>query len=268
MSLPPTPELLSPSAPEPARRPKPFLELFLFILLAATLHLAVQVAAIGVVLFYAHQQQPDVPWQQLTRKLAEDLQYNVHFLVPVQISYYAVLLVVLWLLICRLRGESFHAGLAFRPFPAKYVALAVLGGLVFAPVIRVANVLVPPPEPLLFDKLFTSKAAVWMLLSMAVLAAPLMEELIFRGYLFGLLERIGGARLAIYLSGILFGSIHFPQLYPGLFQMALICVVGIVFSTVRARSGTVVAAIAVHFGYNLALSLLFLLSPHFRNLPP
>jgi membrane protease YdiL (CAAX protease family) len=143
-----------------------------------------------------------------------------------------------------------------------------VAGLIFAPVIQVGNLLFPPPEPLLFDKLFTSKTAVWMLLPMAVFAAPLMEELVFRGYLYGVLERLGGPRLAIYLSGILFGSIHFPQLYPGLFQMALICVVGIAFSFARARTGTVVAAIAVHFGYNLALSLLYFISPHFRSLPP
>jgi hypothetical protein len=200
--------------------------------------------------------------------VGERLQYSVGFLIPVQVIYYALLLVILWLLICRLRGDSFRAGLAFNSLPGKYIALGVLAGLVFAPLIQYANLLVPPPEPPLFDKLLTSKTAAWLLLSLAVLVAPLMEELVFRGYLYGLLERLWGENAAVVLSGILFGSIHFYQLSPGYFQMALICMVGLVFSAVRARAGTVVAAIAVHFGYNLALSLFYLFSPHFRTLPP
>jgi hypothetical protein len=268
MNVPPPLEPPATSEPEVVRRPSAWLELILFLVLAFTLYLVVQVAAVAIVLFLAHRQQPDVPWSTLNRELAESLQYNVHFLVPVQLIYYGALLVVLWLLICRLRGESFAAGLAFRSFAPKYISLGVLAGLLFAPAIQAANLLIPPPEPLLFDKLFTSKSAVWMLLSLAVLVAPLMEELIFRGYVYGVLERLGGQSLAVVATGILFGSIHFPQLYPGYFQMALICVVGLVFSAVRARTGTVVAAIAVHFGYNLALSLLYFLSPHFRSLPP
>lgn len=267
MSLPPPTTVLT-AEPERPRRPSPFLELLLFLLLAVTLYVAVQATAVTIVMVRAQQEQPGVPWDELSRQVAERLQYSVSFLVPVQIIYYVLLLVVLWLLICRLRGESFNSGLAFHPFPAKYIGLGVLGGLLFAPLIQFANLLVPPPEPLLFDKLFTSQTAVLMLLSLAVLVAPLMEELIFRGYLYGLLERLCGENAAVLITGFLFGSIHFYQLSPGYFQMVLICVVGIVFSAVRARAGTVVAAIAVHFGYNLALSLLYFLSPHFRNLPP
>ncbi|MGH9788748.1 MAG: lysostaphin resistance A-like protein [Candidatus Acidiferrales bacterium] len=267
MSLPlePTP---IPAAELERRRPSPLLELLLFLLLAATLFFAVQAVAITLFMVRAQQQQPGVPWDQLSRQVAERLQYNVGFLVPVQIIYYVLLLLVLWLLVCRLRGETFQSGLAFHSFPAKYILLAAVAGLFFAPLIQFANLLVPPPEPLLFDKLFTSQTAVLLLLSLAVLVAPLMEELIFLGYLYGLLERLWGENAAVLLSGFLFGSIHFYQLSPGYFQMALICIVGIVFSAVRARTGTVVAAIAVHFGYNLSLSLLYFLSPHFRNLPP
>ena len=267
MSLPPLPPL-QPLETERARAPRPFLELLLFAFLSVSLYIVVQVAAVTLVMVQARQRQPGVPWDELNRQVLERLQYSVSFLVPVQIIYYVLLLAVLWLLICRLRGEPFNSGLAFHPFPAKHIGLGVLGGLLFAPVIQFANLLVPPPEPLLFDKLFTSQTAVLMLLSLAVLVAPLMEELIFRGYLYGLLQRLWGENAAVLLSGFLFGAIHFYQLSPGYFQMVLICVVGIVFSAVRARTGTVVAAIAVHFGYNLALSLLYFLSPHFRNLPP
>jgi membrane protease YdiL (CAAX protease family) len=97
--------------------------------------------------------------------------------------------------------------------------------------------------------------------------APLVEELIFRGYIYTVLERLWGVAPAVLLSGVLFGSIHFPQLWPGYFQMFLLCVVGVVFSLARARTGTTLASVALHFGYNAAISLLFLFSENFRDLP-
>ncbi|MEE8201941.1 MAG: CPBP family intramembrane glutamic endopeptidase, partial [Candidatus Acidoferrales bacterium] len=130
-----------------------------------------------------------------------------------------------------------------------------------------ASALVPPPEKLPFDKLFSSQSAAWLIIGLALLLAPIVEEMVFRGYIYTLLETRFGVAPAVLVSGLLFGAWHFPQYYPGYFQMFLICVVGLAFSLVRAGSRTLLASILAHFAYNATVSLHFLASEQFRSLP-
>ena len=256
-------------SPLPTQRPLGgLLDLFLFIMLAVVLNVGVQLVAIAAYFAVAHQQQPGVPWTDLERQLIEELRYNPFFLVPIQLAWQILLLAALYLILRRLRDVPFWSSLAFRALPAGRLGLGFLLGFVLAPLIQGANLLLPPPEPLMLEKLFATKTASLLILAAAVIVAPFVEELFFRGYIYTLLERLWGSLPAILTSGLLFGSIHFVQLWPGWFQMLLICVVGIIFSTVRARTGSTLASIAVHFGYNFALALFFLLSPQFRQLPP
>ncbi|HXE75307.1 MAG TPA: CPBP family intramembrane glutamic endopeptidase [Candidatus Xenobia bacterium] len=255
--------------PLPSARPLGgLLDLFLFILLAVVLNIGVQLVAVAAHVAVVHQQQPGIPLPQLEQQLREGLQHNAFFLVPVQLAWQVLLLLSLYLILRRIRGVPFWSSLAFRALPAGRLGFGFLLGFLLAPLIQGANLLVPPPEPLMLERLFTTKAASLLILGAAVLVAPFIEELVFRGYIYTLLERLWGGLPAVLISGILFGAIHFVQLWPGWFQMILICVVGIVFSAVRARAGSTLASVAVHFGYNLALALFFLLSPTFRSLPP
>ncbi len=256
------------SAPGAERPLGSLLDMLLFLLLAIVLYLMVQVVAVAAYVSFAHTQQPGVPWSELERRLIEGLTYNAFFLIPVQLAYYVLLIVALYLILRAVRQIPFWSSLGFRALPASRLALGFVLGFILAPVIQGANLLIPPPEPLLLEKLFTSKTATALILSVAVLAAPFVEELLFRGYIYTLLERLWGSIPAILTSGFLFGAIHFYQLWPGWFQMVLICIVGFIFSTVRARAGSTLASIAVHFGYNFALAFFFLLSPQFRQLPP
>ena len=102
---------------------------------------------------------------------------------------------------------------------------------------------------------------------MAILAAPLAEELVFRGYIYTLIESRWSVAAAILTSGLMFGAIHFPQLWPGYAQMATLCVVGLAFSATRALTGSTTAAVLMHFSYNAMLSVGFLYSDEFANLP-
>lgn len=262
------------AAPEPAdtRPPAPprhlggLSELLLFFLGAVGLFVLVQVAAASLLLYDAHQKNPTLRWSQVVEQVNRRVEYNAFFAIPVQLVYYALLLLLLYALVRGRRGLFFWSGLAMRRLPAAQVGSALVAGVLLALVIQSANLLVPPPEELPFDRLFSSRAAAWLIIAASLLVAPLVEELIFRGYIYTLLERLWGMAAAVIVSGVLFGAIHFPQLYPGYFQMGLLCVVGLVFSLARARTGTLLASILLHFGYNAALSAAFLTSDQFRQL--
>jgi membrane protease YdiL (CAAX protease family) len=84
----------------------------------------------------------------------------------------------------------------------------------------------------------------------AVFIAPLVEEIVFRGYLYPVVARGLGVTTSIFVTGALFGLLHAPQLWGGWWQIALLVMVGVVFTLVRAVSKTVVTSYVVHTSYN------------------
>ena len=261
-------------AAEPALAPPPppapslgsLRDLLLFLLLATALFPLVQFSALYLLVLYARGASPNVAWERLLNQVIERNQYNAFFAVPVQMTYYLLLLLLLYAVVRR-RGLRFGPALALRALGPASAVLTLVTGTTLALVITMASVLHPPKEQLAIDRLMSTRAAAELVIVAAVLIAPLVEELLFRGYIYTLLEGLWGSNRAVVTSGLLFGAIHFPQLWPEEFQMALLCVVGLILSLTRARTGSTTASICLHFAYNGTLSALFLLSPAFRALP-
>ena len=94
-----------------------------------------------------------------------------------------------------------------------------------------------------------------ILYSFLLLEAPLLEEPLFRGIVFGGFTKVMPVWLAMILSGFLFALIHVnaATLIPLWF-------LGIAFAWLYARTGTLLAPMAVHFTFNavnLTLCLFF-----------
>jgi hypothetical protein len=79
----------------------------------------------------------------------------------------------------------------------------------------------------------------------AVVAAPLTEELIFRGCLYGILRQIGGKFLAIAVSSLLFALIHghIPSL-------AGLVILSVGLSLLYEKTGSLWAPILLHAAFN------------------
>jgi membrane protease YdiL (CAAX protease family) len=79
----------------------------------------------------------------------------------------------------------------------------------------------------------------------AVVAAPLTEELIFRGCLYGILRQIGGKFLAIAISSLLFALIHghIPSL-------AGLVILSVGLSLLYEKTGSLWAPILLHAAFN------------------
>jgi hypothetical protein len=135
----------------------------------------------------------------------------------------------------------------------------------------VAIALLPPVLPdanqFPLENLFNSRAAAYALGAFAILVAPLMEEIIFRGVLFGIFESQIGLRFAILITAILFGGLHVPEYWGAWNHMFLIFLVGLVFSLARGRSGSLAPSVFLHVGYNGSMMLaLFISTQHFQHL--
>lgn len=90
----------------------------------------------------------------------------------------------------------------------------------------------------------------------AVVVAPVFEEIVFRGYFYGILKRYTGIVAAAIIVSAFFAVVHmhWPAL-PGLF------IVGMVFTFAYERSGSLTAPIVCHALFNTASLIGALLFP-------
>ena len=113
--------------------------------------------------------------------------------------------------------------------------------------------LFPPASPPAIEKLVETPRSMYMLVVFGVCFAPIIEEIIFRGFFFNALSKLGGNRLAVPVTAALFAVLHAPQLWPSLAGVVLIFVVGLILSTMRARSNSLIPSFIVHTAYNTML---------------
>ncbi|HYT38517.1 MAG TPA: CPBP family intramembrane glutamic endopeptidase, partial [Acidimicrobiia bacterium] len=94
----------------------------------------------------------------------------------------------------------------------------------------------------------------------AVLFAPLVEELLFRGVLLRALLRKVAPATAVLLSAVIFALVHYigdPNTLPFLPALAGL---GAVLAVTALRTGDLSASIFIHAGFNLTTTVLFLAS--------
>ena len=142
-------------------------------------------------------------------------------------------------------------GLARDPSGAKPVGTALVTGLALgaaAGVVGVGYLLISRMFPSLWMEessgLLPAGMNRYVLAGLAVVAAPLVEEFIFRGLLFRGLERMGRPTLAILGSAAIFAVIHPPVSAAPVFVLGLAAAFGL------RRTGLLLTPIIAHATYN------------------
>jgi membrane protease YdiL (CAAX protease family) len=257
------PELLPPprpqfdaSVPEDLRSPWGWLDLLLFIgfgflglLVAAGIVVGVAVFGFGVQ-FRDLGQLSASPAKSIIAVLAQGVWSGLvllYFYTLVRVRTQAPFWRTMGWRELRLGGQTASAS-----------ALRCLGGgAMLALLVSFAGRFLKEKSELPIEELFHSRPTVILLMGFGVLVAPLVEEMMFRGFLYPIIARPFGVGAGVIVTGILFGAMHAQQLWGGWGQIGLLIVVGIVLTSVRARTGTVAASYFVHLGYNSFLFLGF-----------
>jgi membrane protease YdiL (CAAX protease family) len=98
------------------------------------------------------------------------------------------------------------------------------------------------------------------LMLLQVTLGPVLEEIVFRGYLFALVlwgltrvRRSGWDWCAVAIVAVLFAAVHLTQPGVSWVQAACISCTGALYGLVRYASGSVAPAAASHAAYNLTL---------------
>jgi membrane protease YdiL (CAAX protease family) len=176
--------------------------------------------------------------------------------IPAEVIAY-VLLIVITKLVLSMRGHPrLMKAVQWNWPPLKVTASLALLGIGCAVGIVEAGSLFNIPPDLPIEEMMKDRFVANMFLIFGILPAPFVEELYFRGLLYPALERKIGNAAAIVLTAAAFAGMHATQLAGSVAPLAMLFVVGLILTIIRAVTGSVGTAFIFHVAYNSALFLL------------
>jgi membrane protease YdiL (CAAX protease family) len=264
----PLPNFVTPNGamPSPAESYSPDLQitwgwphLILFIVYGLISLVLVQTA---LMIHYAPRER--VSRQQLEQILLSKPQFAIGSM----LIWYGLLFFFLYITLAVLRGHAFWSCLGWRKIPPKktgkprHAMLFFFAGCGLSLLVALLTSRMKPPENIPIEELFKVRQTALLFMAMAVFVAPLVEETLFRGYLYPLFARTFGMTPGIVITGVLFGMMHGAQLGWTWSLVTVLVIVGIIFTAVRARTGSVFASYLMHLGYNSLIALAAIVSTH------
>ena len=170
------------------------------------------------------------------------------------ILYSAIILFVVGYLVYRnvdlMEAFGLQGGKWVRGLPAMFIGLSLVLPPIYGAQWLGYSLAGPDAEPQPIVT-FLMNAHGWQsrlaVIGIAVIAAPLTEELIFRGCLYGIVRQIGGRYSAMAVSAIVFALIHghIPSI-PGLVILA------VALALLYEQTGSLWAPISMHAAFNAA----------------
>jgi membrane protease YdiL (CAAX protease family) len=207
-------------------------------------------------------------------ELEKYLLSNPKFAIGSMLIWYALLFFFLYITLSVLRGHSFWECLGWRKIKGRggeaprNPLVYFISGCGLSLLVAIFSAQMKTSENIPMEELFKYRQTALLFMAMAVLVAPLVEETLFRGYLYPLFARSFGIGPGIVLTGVLFGLMHGAQLGWTWSLVSTLILVGIIFTIVRARTGSVFASYLMHLGYNSLISFFAILGTHgFTKLP-
>lgn len=195
-------------------------------------------------------------------------------LVETNVLWYALLFLFLYVTLAVLRDVPFWRSLGWRKLNANPARGTGSGWMYFfsgcglAIFVALASYNMKNTEHLPIQEIFKNRSGAMLLMAMAVLVAPLVEETVFRGYLYPLFAKSLGVFPGILITGALFGLMHGSQLGWTWRLVLLLTLVGVIFTFARARTGTVLASFLLHLGYNSMIALTSIIATRgFQHMP-
>jgi membrane protease YdiL (CAAX protease family) len=150
-------------------------------------------------------------------------------------------------------------GAAWKVGTPKNIAQGFAAGVIVASCVSLLMILVIPPKSHTVGPLtrmaITPGLPQWLWLTMALLLAPPIEELLFRGVLYGGYRKSLGPLWAAILTTSIFILLHITEFIYFLPSALGILVLACAALWLRLRCAAIGPAVACHFGYNAVVAL-------------
>jgi len=225
-------------------------------------------------------------------QLKQLFESDPRLIIGVNVLWFALILFFLYITLAVLRDSPFWQSLGWKKLKSNVGEgkgrpwMYFLSGCGLSIFVALASSRVKDADNVPIQEFLKNRTGAMLLMAMAVLIAPLVEETVFRGYLYPVLARITSAVLqffgmefsaatrtgvatSILMTGTLFGLMHAPQLGWTWGLVSLLTLVGVIFTFARAWTGTVLASFLLHLGYNSMIAFTsIIVTKGFTQMPP
>jgi membrane protease YdiL (CAAX protease family) len=225
-------------------------------------------------------------------QLKQLFESDPRLIIGMNVVWFALILFFLYITLAVLRDSPFWQSLGWKKLRSNAGEgkgrpwMYFLSGCGLSIFVAVASSRVKDADSVPIQEFLKNRTGAMLLMAMAVLIAPLVEETVFRGYLYPVLARITSAMLqfsgmefsaatrtgvatSILMTGMLFGLMHAPQLGWTWGLVSLLTLVGVIFTFARAWTGTVLASFLLHLGYNSMIAFTSIIATKgFTQMPP
>jgi membrane protease YdiL (CAAX protease family) len=96
---------------------------------------------------------------------------------------------------------------------------------------------------------------------LAAVTGPLVEELVYRGVLYSAFQKALGVSWAIVIVSALFAGVHVLQYFNNLGVIAVITLLSVCLTVVRARSGSLLPSYVIHLVFNGIQAVILVVQP-------
>jgi membrane protease YdiL (CAAX protease family) len=149
----------------------------------------------------------------------------------------------------------------------SYVLIFLPIGVLLAFAVLGISVLVPTPSKPPIEELLRHPVTAFLFAALGVFLAPFVEEVIFRGFIYPVVERSVGKVLAVVSTALLFTGVHVSQLWGSWVGIVLILAVGLTLSIARAKTDSLVPSFVIHVSYNSTIAVLFAIGAAVKGFP-
>ena len=175
---------------------------------------------------------------------------------------------LVWALVTRFGQRPFMASLGLGWSGGRSLLVSVgLGVALFVAATGFIKLLGLDQTPII-EQIMSSRRARFLIAVPAILTAPLVEELVYRGVLYSALQRVVGVIAAVLVVVMLFMLIHLPQHWFDLRGLAIVGMLSIALTIMRAYTGRLLPCIVLHFVVNGITYTIFLIAPHLAKVGP
>ena len=199
-------------------------------------------------------------WLVDTQKIAlPHIALPVRLLVAMFAFHVSILIATAWVMVKKKITLRQGFGFSWRGC-LQYAGIGLVLGVAALPIVWIVDLLVEillvrlgldvSMQPVMHVMLEAASYPEWIqisLLGSAVIVAPLIEEILFRGILLPALSKTYGVAVGIALTSLLFGAMHMdvPSYLPLCFLSVILCIA-------YAYTGSIIVPFVIHSSFNLA----------------
>ena len=205
-------------------------------------------------MFYVGHVYGDISQEEFA-SIAGEIQYN-GTLLALSLTLTGLVCTALVIMIIGLKaGTSLNDYLLLKSVPWVEWRrwFGILG--IFLAVSTLLSVVTGQDTPIFVSEVYSTADPFWMLLLAIIIAAPLFDEVFFRGFLHrGLAQSLLGHVGAIVITAVLWAAIHTQYDY---WDMTVVFLLGLLLGAARTYGGSLYLPLALHAAHNGISVVLF-----------